>query len=328
MNYKILINGRNTVLARDVIRYTSDDCTSFSTSDEWQDIITHIRLTQPDAYVALYPKDDGEDQMINQLVKLSEEKMCEKTAFVIVCDPEQVEDIEKKSPYLNLLKITRPTSAQEIENRTVEFIRALEMARLKEEKKQLEMELAAKAHREELKAQEEAKRKAQEEEKAQIKKAKEKSLAALASDSGKSGSKSKSQGKTSESAKTAENALDVKKHILIVDDDRNVLKLLKTTLSEKYEVTAMLNGKMAEKYLDTKTADLILLDHEMPVESGFEVFQKIRENKARSNIPVVFLTGTSDSKIIGDILALHPKGYLLKPVDVDKLMTTIADALK
>ena len=112
-----------------------------------------------------------------------------------------------------------------------------------------------------------------------------------------------------------------------MDDDRNVLKLLKTTLSGKYEVTAMLNGKMAEKYLETKTADLILLDHEMPVESGLEVFQKIKQNSSRSNIPVVFLTGTTDAAKIKEILSLHPKGYLLKPVDVDKLMTTIENVL-
>lgn len=328
MNYKILINRRNAILARDMLRYTSDGCIFFSTSDEWADIINHIKLTQPDAYLVFYPKDDGKDQLINQLIKLSVDKMCEKMAFVIVCDPEEVDSLDKKLPYLDLLKITRPTSAQEIESQTFNFIRILEKKRLEEEKMQMEIELAAQAHREELKAQEEEKKKKKEEEKAQKKKAKEKSLAALTLDSGSSKSKSTASKQNSESTKAPVEDPNVKKHILIVDDDRNVLKLLKTTLSEKYEVTAMLNGKMAEKYLETKTADLILLDHEMPVESGFEVFQKIKENKEKSNIPVIFLTGTTDTKTIKEILALHPKGYLLKPVDVDKLITTIADALK
>lgn len=66
----------------------------------------------------------------------------------------------------------------------------------------------------------------------------------------------------------------------------------------------------------------------MPVESGLEVFQKIKANKEKSNIPVIFLTGTSDSSKIKEILSLHPKGYLLKPVNVDKLLASIADALK
>lgn len=313
MSYKFLINGRNAVLTEDIIRHTSEECTCFSTSDLWMDIIVHMKFMQPDAYIVLYPKEDDGVQLINQIRKLTDEPVCKEMAYVLIGDPEELEELEKKAPYLEILTIERPTSAQEIEERTKSYIKALEKKRIEEEEKLLEMEAASKAHRAEQRALEEEKKKRKEEEKAQVKKAKEESIAVLLSDS--------------KDSAPAEDP-NVKKHILIVDDDRNVLKLLKATLSEKYEVTAMLNGKMAEKYLETKTADLILLDHEMPVESGLEVFQKIKANKNQGNIPVVFLTGTSDAAKIKEILSLHPKGYLLKPVDVDKLMTTIADALK
>lgn len=303
-------------MAGDIIRYTSEDCICFSTSDLWSDILVHIKFMHPDAYIVFYAKDYDKDQILNQMRKLSENNNCKEMAFVIIADPEELEEFEKKAPLFDMLKIARPTSAQEIENRTKSYIEALAKKRAEEEEKLREMEAAARAHREELKALEELKKKKKEEEKEQKKKAKEDSIAALASDS-----------KPSKAQSAAASDPNVKKHILIVDDDRNVLKLLKTTLSEKYEVTAMLNGKMAEKYLETKTADLILLDHEMPVESGLEVFQKIKQNSNQKNIPVVFLTGTSDAAKIKEILSLHPKGYLLKPVDVDKLMTTIADAL-
>lgn len=316
MSYKILINGRNAVFVSDLIRHMSKDCIPFSTSDVWADIMVHMKYMQPDAYITLCPKGDDKEEALNQLVKLSRSEMCKEMAFVVICDPDDIGDVEendKKAPDFKSLKITRPTSAKEIESRTVEYIKALIRKRVEEEKKQQEKEWAARAHQEELKALEEAKKRKKEEEKARIAEAKEKSIAALLSDSGSS---------------APSNDPGVRKHILIVDDDRNVLKLLKTALSEKYEVTAMLNGKMAEKFLETKTADLILLDHEMPVETGLEVFQKIKENKGQSNIPVIFLTGTTDTNKIKEILALHPKGYLLKPVDVDKLLTAISDALK
>lgn len=313
MGYKFLINGRNTAIAGDIIRHTSDDCICFSTSDLWADILVHIKFMQPNAYIVFYTKDDDKAQLLNRMRKLSEDNICKEMAFVIVADAEELEEFEKKAPFFEVLKIARPTSALEIENRTKAYIEALEKKRIEEEEKLREMEEAARARREERKALEELKKKKKEEEKEQKKKAKEESIAVITSES-----------KNTPAAVSNPNE---RKHILIVDDDRNVLKLLKTTLSEKYEVTAMLNGKMAEKYLETKTADLILLDHEMPVESGLEVFQKIKENNKQKNIPVVFLTGTSDAAKIREILALHPKGYLLKPVDVDKLMTTIADAL-
>ncbi|MDE6724963.1 MAG: response regulator [Ruminiclostridium sp.] len=320
MSYKIMINGRNAVLASDIIRHTSDDLIAFSTSDVPADIRLHLQYFEPDAYVVMYPKDEEQEATLNRLIKLSVNDKCKDMAFVIICDADDVEDIEKKAPYFQCLKITRPTSAREVEERTVNYIKALIRKRVEEEKKQQEAERAARARQEELKAQEEEKKRKKEEEKRRQKEAREKSIAALVG----------TDSPAPDPASASETADDpnVRKHILIVDDDRNVLKLLKTTLSEKYEVTAMLNGKMAEKYLETKTADLILLDHEMPVESGLEVFQKIKANKEKSNIPVIFLTGTSDSSKIKEILSLHPKGYLLKPVNVDKLLASIADALK
>lgn len=51
MSYKILINERNSVLAGDIIRHTSDDCICYSTSEVWTDINVHIKFMIPDAYI-------------------------------------------------------------------------------------------------------------------------------------------------------------------------------------------------------------------------------------------------------------------------------------
>ena len=114
-----------------------------------------------------------------------------------------------------------------------------------------------------------------------------------------------------------------KKHLLVVDDDRNVLKLLKASLSEDYEVTTMINGALVEKFLDTKKVDLIILDYEMPIETGAEVFRKLKMNDKYKNVPVCFLTGVAERSKIEEIMLLKPHGYLLKPINMEMLTSTI-----
>ena len=119
-----------------------------------------------------------------------------------------------------------------------------------------------------------------------------------------------------------------KKHILVVDDDKAILRLLKAALEEKnYEVTAMASGKMAEKYLQTKTVDIILLDYQMPNESGADVLRNIRLDSRLTEIPVIFLTGVSDSDRVQEVIAMNPQGYLLKPINMERLFLMIRSLL-
>ena len=114
-----------------------------------------------------------------------------------------------------------------------------------------------------------------------------------------------------------------KKHILVVDDDKDILRMLKSALEDKYDVTTVSSGRMAEKYLETKMSDLILLDYHMPGESGADVLAKIRENCSLANIPVVFLTGVTDSDKVQQVLSMNLQGYLLKPINMDRLFLLI-----
>ena len=114
-----------------------------------------------------------------------------------------------------------------------------------------------------------------------------------------------------------------RKHVLVVDDDPVLLKLIKEHLHEKYDVATAISGKLARKFLEMKKTHFILLDYEMPGESGIDVLKWIRENPIYDDIPVVFLTGTTDKSKIVEALSLNPQGYLLKPIDKDKLIGTI-----
>lgn len=129
-----------------------------------------------------------------------------------------------------------------------------------------------------------------------------------------------------ENTKTPEPAAsEKKKHILVVDDDSRVLKLVKSILADRYNVATAINGKVAMKFLENKETDLVLLDYEMPGESGAAVLQKIRNHEKLQKLPVVFLTGVTEKERIREVLALSPQGYLLKPIDTERLNSTIQD---
>lgn len=120
------------------------------------------------------------------------------------------------------------------------------------------------------------------------------------------------------------NTETAKKHVLVIDDDPMMLKLVKDYLHESYQVATAVNGRTALKFLEAKSTDLILLDYEMPGENGPEVLKKLRENPRTKDLPVIFLTGVSQGDKIQEALMLKPQGYLLKPIDRAKMMSTIA----
>lgn len=114
-----------------------------------------------------------------------------------------------------------------------------------------------------------------------------------------------------------------RKHVLVIDDDPMMLKLIKEYLHDSYNVATAISGKIAYKFLEMKQTDLILLDYEMPVENGPQVLQNLRKNAQIDGVPVLFLTGVSDYGKIQTALRLKPQGYLLKPIDKEKLLGTI-----
>lgn len=118
-----------------------------------------------------------------------------------------------------------------------------------------------------------------------------------------------------------------RKHVLVIDDDPLMLKLIKEYLHSDYDVATAVSGKIAYKFLETKSTDLILLDYEMPDENGPEVFLNIR-TRGFKDLPIVFLTGVTDTERVKDVIDLHPQGYVLKPVDKAKLVSTVKGILK
>ena len=115
-----------------------------------------------------------------------------------------------------------------------------------------------------------------------------------------------------------------KKMILIVDDDPTYLKLIKEWLKDNYRVSMANSGMQAITWLANNTADLVLLDYEMPTIKGSKVLEMLRSDAQIANTPVMFLTGKSDKQSIVEVLALKPAGYLLKSIDRKTLFETLS----
>ena len=120
---------------------------------------------------------------------------------------------------------------------------------------------------------------------------------------------------------------DGRKHILIIDDDPHMLKVLKHHLSGKYDVATAVSGPIALRFLQKKKTNLILLDYAMPQMDGPTVLEQLHTNPETKDIPVLFLTGASEKDKIQKALSLNPQGYLLKPVDQETLLKRIEDQI-
>ncbi len=103
------------------------------------------------------------------------------------------------------------------------------------------------------------------------------------------------------------------KHILIVDDNKTNLTSAKLVLNDIYKVTPVISGAQALKFLENNTADLILLDINMPEMDGFEVMEKIKANESWSAIPIIFLTADNDAETESRCLEAGALDFIAKP---------------
>lgn len=106
---------------------------------------------------------------------------------------------------------------------------------------------------------------------------------------------------------------DMKKNILIIDDDKLNLATARKVLSEGYKVIPAIKGTQALAYLRNGDCDLILLDINLPEMDGFEVLKRIRQMDHCQNIPVIFLTSDSDSETETRCFEEGAIDYITKP---------------
>ena len=122
-----------------------------------------------------------------------------------------------------------------------------------------------------------------------------------------------------------------KEHILIVDDDARVRRLLERyMLRNGYHVTSVESGQeMREALLAKQGFGLILLDLMMPDEDGITLARAIRCGSSDiSNVPIIMLTGRADTvdKVVG--LEVGADDYMTKPFDERELLARVRSVMR
>lgn len=127
-------------------------------------------------------------------------------------------------------------------------------------------------------------------------------------------------------AKTAPMTDSRAHHILVVDDDHEIRTLLESALRKRgFRVSVAAHTRDARQRLADQRVDLIVLDIMMPGENGLEF---IRELRASSTIPVIFVTalGEEAERVLG--LELGADDYVTKPFGVTELVARIRATLR
>ena len=112
--------------------------------------------------------------------------------------------------------------------------------------------------------------------------------------------------------------------VLIVDDEPNIVTALEFLLRRSgYDVQLATNGAEALQQVDAYRPDLVLLDVMMPVKSGYEVCQTLRERPELAQMKIVMLSAKGSEAEINKGMSLGADLYITKPFSTQELVAAI-----
>ena len=120
---------------------------------------------------------------------------------------------------------------------------------------------------------------------------------------------------------------DKKYHVLVVDDDPEVIESLRFALGQKgYEVSVARDGNQAIAIAETKQPDLVVLDMMMPRRSGFLVLERLCQT-TENPIPVIMITANEGTRHREYAHMLGVSDYISKPFVMERLFSSIENLL-
>jgi two-component system alkaline phosphatase synthesis response regulator PhoP len=118
-------------------------------------------------------------------------------------------------------------------------------------------------------------------------------------------------------------------HILVVDDEPDLLELVHYTLTRAgYQVCCVKSGEEALTQVETRPPDLIVLDLMLPVMDGLEICQRLKHTSQTAAIPIVMLTARSAEADVVTGLELGADDYLTKPFSPRVLSARVKAVLR
>jgi two-component system KDP operon response regulator KdpE len=122
------------------------------------------------------------------------------------------------------------------------------------------------------------------------------------------------------------NNTDKKRNILVVDDEAQITRVLKTMLSAQgYGIRTAADGKLALEEIKSWSPDLVITDLRMPNMDGLELCRRIR---TESRIPIIVLSVKGEETIKVEALDAGADDYVTKPFNVNELLARVRAALR
>lgn len=116
-------------------------------------------------------------------------------------------------------------------------------------------------------------------------------------------------------------------NILVVEDDKNLRKLITTYLQRnKYNTYEATNGEEALNVLDQSYIDLIVSDIMMPKMDGYELIKSLRE--AKYDVPILIITAKSEIEDKKEGFLLGADDYMVEPIDIEEMLLRIQVLLR
>ncbi|MCD7795317.1 MAG: response regulator [Alistipes sp.] len=117
-------------------------------------------------------------------------------------------------------------------------------------------------------------------------------------------------------------------HIVLLEDDPDMLAYIKQALENEYKVTASTDSLQMFKEIRRENPDLIITDVAMPRLRGDELCRLVKTDIATSHIPVILLSGLASREDIIAGLEVHADDYVVKPFDIILLKARIRNIIK
>ena len=115
-----------------------------------------------------------------------------------------------------------------------------------------------------------------------------------------------------------------KRKVLIADDEPNIVTALEFLLRRRgYDVQVATNGEEALAKVESYVPDVVLLDIMMPVKSGYEVCQRMRERPEWQHIKIVMLSAKGREAEVSKGISLGADLYITKPFSTQELIDAI-----
>ncbi|MFB5627754.1 MAG: response regulator [Nitrosarchaeum sp.] len=117
-------------------------------------------------------------------------------------------------------------------------------------------------------------------------------------------------------------------NILIIDDNQPITKMLTTFLELKnHKCTVANEGKQGLELIQENKHDVVLLDLAMPEFDGYAIIKELEsKNQLKKHKIIVFTASTITQKELDDLVKRGVTSYILKPIDIDQLLSKIVES--